>query len=346
MTTIVRDIFVFVTAAIFVAVAVLVTTGAGAHEFKVGALDIGHPWSRPTPKDANIAGGYLTITNKGKTADRLIGGASPAAGQIEVHEVVDVDGMTKTRPLANGIEIKPGKTVELKPGALSHPAARPQGAIPAWPEDQGHAGVREGRACRDRLQRRGKSRRRRQWRRCSTSTIRGAASRALSGKGSRPRASDRLSADRAMSVSCGGDLRSASCVGRTMPGPSRSAIAGLELIILQRKSSARVLTSVQLEPNVSHHRGQPATITAKKASGLAVRGHDVVRSASRDRAGILCPYTAAYMGARWGQRVFLLADDVICSSGNSPTSPQTARAGRVKRYELPDSAETDLRVRP
>ena len=107
----------FVTAAIFVAAAVLITTGAGAHEFKVGAIDIGHPWSRPTPKDANIAGGYLTITNKGKTVDRLIGGASPAAGQIEVHEVVDVDGMTKTRPPANGIEIEPGKTVELKPGS-------------------------------------------------------------------------------------------------------------------------------------------------------------------------------------------------------------------------------------
>ena len=116
-TTVVRDIFVFVTAAIFVAAAVLITTGAGAHEFKVGAIDIGHPWSRPTPKDANIAGGYLTITNKGKTADRLIGGASPSASQIEVHEVIDVDGMSKTRPLANGIEIKPGKTVELKPGS-------------------------------------------------------------------------------------------------------------------------------------------------------------------------------------------------------------------------------------
>src|SRR3954468_9664502 len=77
MTTIVRDIFVFITAAIFVAAAVLITTGAGAHEFKVGALDIGHPWSRPTPKDANIAGGYLTITNKGKTADRLIGVVLP-----------------------------------------------------------------------------------------------------------------------------------------------------------------------------------------------------------------------------------------------------------------------------
>ena len=118
MTSIVRDIFVFITAAIFVAAAVLIASGAGAHEFKVGTLDIGHPWSRPTPADANIAGGYLTITNKGKTADRLISGSSPSAGQIEIHEVVDVDGMARTRPVANGIEIKPGKTIELKPGAL------------------------------------------------------------------------------------------------------------------------------------------------------------------------------------------------------------------------------------
>lgn len=120
MAAIVRDLFVFVTTAIFVFVAtcVLIASGAGAHEYKVGALDIGHPWSRPTPKEANIAGGYLTITNKGKTADRLVGGTSPVAGQIEVHEIVDVDGVAKTRPVANGIEIKPGKTVELKPGAF------------------------------------------------------------------------------------------------------------------------------------------------------------------------------------------------------------------------------------
>ncbi len=118
MTNIARDFFVFITAALFVTVAVFVTTSAGAHEYKVGAIDIGHPWSRPTPPDANIAGGYLTITNKGKTADRLISGTSPAAGQIEIHEIVDIDGMARTRPVANGVEIKPGKTIEFKPGAL------------------------------------------------------------------------------------------------------------------------------------------------------------------------------------------------------------------------------------
>jgi periplasmic copper chaperone A len=100
-----------------VATVVLVASGALAHEFKVGAIDIGHPWSRPTPEGADIAGGYLTITNKGRTADRLIGGSSPAASRIEVHEMTTVDGVTRTRPIENGLEIKPGQKVELKPGS-------------------------------------------------------------------------------------------------------------------------------------------------------------------------------------------------------------------------------------
>ena len=267
MTTIVRDIFVFVTAAIFVAAAVLITTGAGAHEFKVGAIDIGHPWSRPTPKDANIAGGYLIITNKGKTADRLIGGASPAAGQIEVHEVVDVDGMTKTRPLANGIEIKPGKTVELKPGALRIVLLGLKEPLPAWPEDQGHAGVRKGRARRDRLQRRGKSRSRGQWRRCCQC----AAQAPLEHDPEkwvpvfpRDKRGTRLRGDHAQTIergfACSGweglpalehriafgrssdarEMRRRPVSGVTRRtnsvGPSRSAMAGLEFIILQSGS--------------------------------------------------------------------------------------------------------------
>src|SRR5262245_28143754 len=96
-----------------VATVMLIVSSAVAHEYKVGALDIGHPWSRPTPEGADIAGGYLTITNKGRTADRLIGGSSPAASRIEIHEITTVDGATKTRPLDGGLEIKPGQKIEL-----------------------------------------------------------------------------------------------------------------------------------------------------------------------------------------------------------------------------------------
>lgn len=95
----------------------LVGGNAGAHDFRAGSIEIGHPWSRPTPPGIDIGGGYLTITNKGRTPDRLIGGTSAVANRIEVHEMADVGGETKTRPVAGGLEIKPGKTVELKPGS-------------------------------------------------------------------------------------------------------------------------------------------------------------------------------------------------------------------------------------
>ena len=89
---------------------------ASAHEFKVGNLHIGHPWSRATPKGAKLAAGYLKITNNGSVADRLIGGSADFSGRFEIHEMKDEGGVMKMRALPNGIEIKPGETVELKPG--------------------------------------------------------------------------------------------------------------------------------------------------------------------------------------------------------------------------------------
>ena len=96
---------------------VLAASKAAAHDFSVGPLDITHPWSRPTPNGVTVAGGYLSITNRGKTPDRLVAGTSPVASRVEVHEVVNVDGVTKARPIAGGLEIKPGRTVVFKPGS-------------------------------------------------------------------------------------------------------------------------------------------------------------------------------------------------------------------------------------
>lgn len=88
-----------------------------AAEYKAGPLEISQPWSRATPKGAKVAGGYLTITNKGAAPDRLVGGTSPAAGRVEIHEMAMDQGVMKMRPLTRGLEIKPGATVELKPGS-------------------------------------------------------------------------------------------------------------------------------------------------------------------------------------------------------------------------------------
>jgi periplasmic copper chaperone A len=89
---------------------------APAASFKIGALVIAAPWIRATPGGAKVAGGYLKITNTGKEADRLTGGSLPMAQEVEVHEMAMAGNVMKMRRLTDGLEIKPGETVELKPG--------------------------------------------------------------------------------------------------------------------------------------------------------------------------------------------------------------------------------------
>ena len=104
--------FVSLTAALFA----LAIGAASAHDYKVGSLDIGHPWARATPKSASVGGGYLKITNKGTVPDRLTAVSSDAAGMVEIHEMKMSGNKMEMRPLKDGIEIKPGQTVEFKPG--------------------------------------------------------------------------------------------------------------------------------------------------------------------------------------------------------------------------------------
>jgi copper(I)-binding protein len=93
----------------------LVATPALAHDYTLGALKIHHPWARATPKGAQVAGGYMSITNTGTTPDRLVGGSTDVATGFSVHEMSMANGVMKMRELPNGLEIKPGETVVLKP---------------------------------------------------------------------------------------------------------------------------------------------------------------------------------------------------------------------------------------
>ena len=65
---------------------------------------------------AKVGGGYLTIENKGATPDKLIGGSSPAAGKVEVHETAMTNGVATMRPVKGGLSIAPGQSVTLAPG--------------------------------------------------------------------------------------------------------------------------------------------------------------------------------------------------------------------------------------
>jgi copper(I)-binding protein len=87
-----------------------------AQEVKVGDLVITQAWSRATPAGAKVAGGYLTIENKGSAPDRLIGGSADVAAKVQVHEMATNNGIMTMRPLDAGLTIEPGKTVKLAPG--------------------------------------------------------------------------------------------------------------------------------------------------------------------------------------------------------------------------------------
>ena len=95
----------------------LIVTSAFAAEYKAGSIQIKDPWARATPKGSEVAGGYMTLTNTGNEPDRLIGGSNAVAGKFEIHEMSMDGGVMKMRMQPKGIEIKPGQTVEFKPGS-------------------------------------------------------------------------------------------------------------------------------------------------------------------------------------------------------------------------------------
>jgi copper(I)-binding protein len=95
----------------------LFAQAAMAHGFKIGDLEIGHPWSRATLPGAKVAAGYLTIKNNGSTPDRLTAVSAEIAGTGEIHEMSVKDGVMTMRPLADGLEIPAGGEVKLEPGA-------------------------------------------------------------------------------------------------------------------------------------------------------------------------------------------------------------------------------------
>lgn len=90
--------------------------GALAHEFKLGDIEIGHPYARAMLPGAKVGGGYMTLVNTGTTADRLVSVTAERAASAELHEMKIDNGVMIMRELASGVPVPAGATVELKPG--------------------------------------------------------------------------------------------------------------------------------------------------------------------------------------------------------------------------------------
>ena len=59
---------------------------------------------------------YVSITNHGKTADRLVGVTSNLARKTELHKMEMNNGVMKMREVEGGIDLLAGRTIHLAPG--------------------------------------------------------------------------------------------------------------------------------------------------------------------------------------------------------------------------------------
>lgn len=70
-------------------------------------------WIRGTVAQQRATGLFAQITSP--TGGRLVAASSPLAGVVEIHEMAMADNVMKMRAVP-GVDLPPGKTVELKPG--------------------------------------------------------------------------------------------------------------------------------------------------------------------------------------------------------------------------------------
>jgi len=83
---------------------------AGAAQAQVSVKDA---WVRATVPQQKATGAFMQLQSA--TPARLVGVSTPLTPVAEVHEMAMVDNVMKMRQVP-GIEVPPGKTVELKPG--------------------------------------------------------------------------------------------------------------------------------------------------------------------------------------------------------------------------------------
>ena len=86
-----------------------------AHDYQIKLLSIDHPFARATPPGATSGGAYFVIENAGPTPDKLIGATSPAAGAVEIHQMVMDGGVMKMRALP-ALDVPAGGRLALNPG--------------------------------------------------------------------------------------------------------------------------------------------------------------------------------------------------------------------------------------
>lgn len=79
---------------------------AHAHSYKLGTIEIGHPWAKPPTGD--VAAVFMALANTGDKSDRLVGASTPIADTVLFQD-------SGNRPVA-AFDLPPKMPVALRPG--------------------------------------------------------------------------------------------------------------------------------------------------------------------------------------------------------------------------------------
>jgi copper(I)-binding protein len=80
------------------------------------AIKIENAYTRATAPGQQVAGGFMKIENKGGSGDQLVSASSPAAGEVQLHEMAMEGNVMKMRQVKD-IAVPANGAVELKPGS-------------------------------------------------------------------------------------------------------------------------------------------------------------------------------------------------------------------------------------
>lgn len=96
----------------------LASTLSTAHDYAVGDIEIVHPYAPPTPPGVAMAAGYLEIVNHGHQDDRLMGGKVDFARDVQIHQTVIENDVSRMRQITEGLVIPAGVSVQIEPTGI------------------------------------------------------------------------------------------------------------------------------------------------------------------------------------------------------------------------------------
>ena len=91
--------------------------GFAARAEEGGAISANGAWAPPSLAGTHNGVAYMSLSNKGGAADRLLGANTPVAEMAELHLDENKNGVMSMRP-AGPVALAPGATVAMKQGGL------------------------------------------------------------------------------------------------------------------------------------------------------------------------------------------------------------------------------------